>query len=310
MSYRIVLPIALFGLGSGCAEQADSTLVHQARLQQQTKGLALHQTGDRGHAGMRGTNCPFETDFGSLTGDYDLPDDEEEVQDAGYSNAFGAETVVLVQKQAESLHLLKKDREVYETESTDVPGVMQGRLSDVGLVALVEDGLGCGVLWIDSGIRAEVPGCAGGFTVDPDTGTGFVVGLDNGLEIATPDGSSEPSGISGDLVAWDATTSALYVATTGGTSVAAYEGNGALRWERELAGPIHALTDAGAVGAALVSWESADGNGGLTWLDGYTGDDLYDAQTPGPAPAMSVSGNGSVIAVILDDESHFYRLRL
>ena len=46
MSYRIVLPIALFGLGSGCAEQADSTLVHQARLQQQTKGLALHQTGD------------------------------------------------------------------------------------------------------------------------------------------------------------------------------------------------------------------------------------------------------------------------
>jgi hypothetical protein len=310
MLSRAILPIALCGLVAGCAEQADPILTHQSRMQQQTRGLALHESGDSGHAGMRGTNCPFETVFGSLTGDYDLPDDEEEVQDVGYSNQFGAETVVLIQRNLQSLHLLKKADGEYETDSQDVPGVIEGRLSDLGLVALVNDDLGCGVVWIDTGIRAEIPGCSGGFTVDPDTGTAFVVGLDNGVDRVTPGNGADPLGADGDLVIWDDVTQALYVATTGETSIRAFEADGAERWQSDVGGPIHAIEYGGAIGAALVSWETKDGNGGLTWLDGWTGDEVHSDQTPGPAPAMSVSGNGQMIAVILEDEAHFYRIRL
>src|SRR5687767_4215452 len=91
-SMRALVPVAFL---VACAPTGETPIAWQSSLGLATRGVALHSRGDVGHAGMAGTNCPFETTQGNVTGDYDLPDEGEEVQDVGTS-PLGDETVALV----------------------------------------------------------------------------------------------------------------------------------------------------------------------------------------------------------------------
>ena len=92
--------------------------------------------------------------------------------------------------------------------------------------------------------------------------------------------------------------------------MSAVEQDGSLRWQVDLEGPVHSLTHGGAHGAAVVGWEGADGRGVLSWLDGQTGALVHQDATPTPAPEITVSDNGEVLAVVLSDQAHFYGVRL
>ncbi len=299
------IALASLGLWVGCAPGTDGELVHRSVLEAATRGLALHADGTRGHAGMRGTNCPFETIGGRVTGDYDLPDEDEEVEDTEDTEDWGEETVLLLQPGV--VHLLNKQKPRYHVGSRRVEGAFEARLARSDIAVRVERGEGCAVVWTESGADVDAP-CSDGFDVDPETAVAWIGGEE--LTEVRPDGAHTlPDGPSGSLLAWDAATEALYVARQGDSVVTAVERGGAIRWRAEVGGPVTALTHGGRGEAAVVAWDDAPGGGALTWLDGWSGAPRRTAHTPGPAPALAMSANGRVLAVVLPDEAHFYTVR-
>lgn len=298
---RVVPVLAL----AACAGPLDTAIVHESTLQQATKGLVLHEDGLRGHAGMFSTNCPFETTQGSVTGDYDLPGSDEDVQDGGTSS-LGAETVVLT--MSDVVHLLEKSTGDYVHERHPWTGVRDVRLTGDGLVGLVEDADGCAIEWRVDGVAIATRdvACDDGFDAALD-GTVVVGGAP--VVVASPDGEA-PADAAGRLVAWDDALGLAYVADPGGDEVSAVGTDGALVWTTPVPGAVVALSAAGARGAAVVSLERSDGSGAVVWIDGATGDVLAQVETPSAAPSVTTSGDGSRIALVLPDQAHFYSVDL
>jgi hypothetical protein len=295
-------------LAGGCASPEQATaLQHEATMTRVTRGLVLHETGERGHAGMFGTNCPFETRFGRVTGDYQLPDEDEEVQDGGPSS-LGDETVLLVQPHRNVVHLLEKSTGDYEHERVRWYGVISGRLTLDGLVGLAEDDDGgCSIQWLEDEAvvsSVEAPHCdAGAFDASP--GGTVLLGLDDGAVLVRPDELPVQVEADGRLVVFDPAMDHWYVAREGADEVVAIDNSGARLWSTVVDGPVVALGHAGARGAAVVSHELGEG-GGVTYLDGRTGDELGQVGTPSAAPKVTHSGDGSTLALVLDEEAHFY----
>jgi len=302
--------ILVGGSMAGCQPEFEGDFRHRSTMQRSTNGLVLHDDGAAGHAGMLGTNCPFETDFGMVTGDYDLPGEDEEVQDVG-SHVLGSNSVLLV--QTSTLHVLNKNSGDYVTEEVDLPGVLSGRFSDDGVVAVVDAVIGCSVEWFgdDGSVSVvEIPRCSpNAFDVDPQTGTAYVGTVDGALEIVTPVGSVDAD-TGGDLLAWDPVAEATYVATLDGDTVEAVASDGSVRWSTSVQGAVQVLEPAGRHGAAAVMLEKANGTGLLVLLDGWTGDEISKLPTPSAAKGISFAGNGGSVAMVLDDETYFYGVYL
>ncbi len=283
-----------------CAPNAESdgVLAFRSTLDVQTHGLALHADGTVGHAGMSGTNCPFETTDGSVTGDVDLEGEDEEVQDVGQSE-LGPETVAMVLE--ESVVLVEKSTGQYETRYTELEDIDQARLSDDGVVALSAER--CVVTW-ENLAEVEVDGtCTGAFDVDPPTGLAFV-GLDSGVAVVSADGDVV-SATGAALLAWDPVSALLYTADEGSELVEAVDVSGHVVWTAELPGEVVALTDGGEARAAGVSVATAEG-GALVLLDAASGELRGVVDTPSAARAVDVSLDGSVVAFVTDGAVHFY----
>lgn len=297
--------VALVVAISGCQPEFDGEFRHRSVLERSTNGLVLHDDGGAGHAGMMGSNCPFETDFGLVTGDYDLPDEDEEVQDIG-SHVLGSNSILLVQPN--TINVLNKMTGEYATDIMHVPDAVAGRFFDEGIVALLRGDDSCMVDWIDDDgneTTIETGDCSpGSFDVDPQTGTAYLGGP-VAVEIVTPAGSIDAE-VSGDLVAWDPSAEVTYVATLDGDLVEAIEPDGTLRWSTAVPGIVKVLAPAGNKGAAAVMLEQRDGGGLLVYLDGWTGDQISKLETPSAAKGLAVSANGGNIAMILNDQTHFY----
>jgi len=305
---QAVLTLVAGALFAGCQPQFEGEFRHRSVLQRSTQGLVLLDDGSAGHAGMLGTNCPFETDYGMVTGDYDLPGEDEEVQDIG-RHVLGANSILLVQDHA--VHILNKNDGDYAVESLDVSQVIGGRFFDGGVVTVSGGDAGCLVDWFGDqgdGLQVETAGCDA-FDVDPIDGTTYIDTVEGGVRIVTPSGSVDTP-VSGDLLAWDAVSEVTYVASLGGDTVDALTPEGEVRWRTTLSGSIQVLEAAGRRGAAVVMLERPDESGLLVYLDGWTGDELSRLETPSAAKGVSVAGNGGSIALVLDDETHFYGVYL
>ncbi len=291
---------------TGCTTNtADTRLAYQSSLGMRTNGVALHDEGDIGHAGMAGTNCPFETKNGGVTGDYQLPGEGEQIQDHGDSD-LGEETVLLV--LGDNVFLLEKSTGSYRHETIEVTDVDQARLFDDGIVATRQSGDQCEVAWVSAGMvdGTASAACGAGLTVDPHTGLAFV-GTRDGVTVV--DGTSEVAAeAAGDLLAWDATTEATYVATAGDSVVSAIEADGTLRWQADVGSAVRAIADAGIFEAAAVVVEHSDGTGGVIYLDGWTGEQRGAIATPEPARSAHVAASGRMIAVESNDDVHFYNV--
>lgn len=300
---RHPLPVLLVSLAACAPEDgAESPLSWRSTLTAGTAGLVLHGDGRTGHAGMFDTNCPFETEHGDVTGDYDLPGQGEEVQDGGTS-PMGPETVVLVRDA--TVHLLEKSTGEYAIDQVAWPGIRQARLYDEGLVGATD---GCRVEWRVAGsvVRHEAAAeevCGGSMDAGRD-GT-VVLGAAEALHVLTPDGDLRIA-TGAELLAFDDELSQAYAANEGDAEVRAFSLGGEVAWATPVDGVVRALSEAGEQGAAVVSWERPDGTGVLTWLSGTDGAPLASVDTPSSADAVHVSRDGSVVALVRPDATYFY----
>jgi outer membrane protein assembly factor BamB len=298
------LPILL--VLSACADPAAGELAWRATLTAPTNGIGLHKDGVTGHAGMYGTNCPFETVGGQVTGDQDLPEEGEEVQDVGTSS-LGDDTVVLVLPP--NVFLLDKGTGSYVQDDFVVEGVRESRLADDGIVALRGAQGSCAIDWFDGHTvvgTTELATCPAdvAFDVDPRTGDAVVVSPE-GIAFARP-GEVVTTGTTGDLVSWDLDAGVIYVASAGGTGVTALAPDGTVRWQAEVSGPIAAMAATGTPGGAALSVEGADGDGELVVLDAATGAMVAQIRTPAVATGVATSPDGTTIGLVRPDAVHFY----
>ena len=310
------IALAALLLASACTLEGPSAadpdaLVYRAAFDGETRGVVLHESGDEGHAGMFGTNCPFDTRTGGVTGDYDLPDQDEDVQD-GEETELGDITLTATIPETGTVHVLDKTGGAYTHVPLALAGVTEGRLVRDGIVGLTGD---CALHWIgfDGTTRAtaSVEHCAGDVEVDPDRGVAFVA--DTAGSVLTDGSTTVAAPVSGDLVAFDDVHRHFYVATSGGSSLAAVQADSTVRWSVEVPGRITALDDGGDTGSVAVVLELDDrgnqgGDGGVAFFDGATGERTLFARTPTAADDLAVSGNGRVLALVRPEQTFFYGL--
>ncbi|TNE84444.1 MAG: hypothetical protein EP330_29975 [Deltaproteobacteria bacterium] len=290
--------LCLLSLASlvGCATEGTS-FDYQSTLSRNTRGLVLHEDGSKGHAGMLGTNCPFETEQGTVTGDYQLPDEGEKVVDSG--DLIGEDTVLLL--LGDDAHLLDKSTGEYTHETLTFANLVDARLFTGGMAALTEDLGSCRLEWSD-GQTSESP--CGELDVDIVTGTAMVR-HPRGVSLLDAEGArviAEPTA----HAVLDSVAAAVYVAD--GQVVRGLDHDGTVRWETPVDGEVLALSEAGATGAAAVFVGFDDGLGELLYLDGDTGAVQARVGTPGWADELTVSADGSTVALVRPSETHFYRL--
>jgi dipeptidyl aminopeptidase/acylaminoacyl peptidase len=89
--------------------------------------------------------------------------------------------------------------------------------------------------------------------------------------------------------------------------VRAWDFDGTPRWTAELDDAVVALEHGGTQGIAIVSISDDEG-GRVVMLDGWTGLVIEEVATPSVVPGFAVSRDGSTLALVLDDETHFYDL--
>ena len=295
-----LLSVVVLG-GCGAATPLADGFAYQSTLSVNASGVVLHADGSVGHAGMFRTNCPFETSHGQVTGDYELPDADEEVQDQG-GTPLGVRTVVLVQPDV--AHLLFKSSGSYSHVEVYSEGLREARIAQDGLVAWSGDALS----WLDidgaERSRVSVPEHVA-FDVEPELGLAALVGDETLLVM--PDGLTIPVDIAGDLVSVDSGAGSIYVAQRGEHEVTALGLDGSVQWVVSLDAEIRALAHAGDLGAVAVITAEEDGAGGLSYLDAVSGDRFAYQETPTPARDVTVSEDGSLVAFQTDRAVHFFR---
>jgi hypothetical protein len=305
--------LALLGVvvaAAGCSDAMVFT--HQSTLYQATRGVIVHDTDNFGYTGaqvgMVGTTCAVDTEWATLSTDYDYPGDDDTVEDVGEQ---GGNVVVLVASD-EGVHIQKDDGFWgADTDNYPVPDVQQGLLLDEGVVVLAGDHEDCGVEWVGTtnpgrtDLSPDI--CAGspGLGADPTLGHAFV-GYNGGVSLVTPSSSVVVSEEPSELVEWDSYAEVLYAAEIGGTTVRGVEADGTLRWTTEVGGAVLALDDMGVRASAVVTVQYELGNGGVVVIDGFTGEIDNSFQTPGPADEVKTANDGRTLALADDEQVHFY----
>ncbi|MCB9684069.1 MAG: hypothetical protein H6735_03375 [Alphaproteobacteria bacterium] len=318
MSSRLVaLTVAL----GACTTTEPLTVEHRSVLSYRTLGIALDHDGIRGHAGMAGTTCDFGTRMGAVDADYDFEGQHDTVTD-GTDGPDGFTTVVVT---GGGVHVVRPDDGdvvdvlvgspdhgvlVGEADVVVIGGGVDGG-GDGGTEAPPGDDGGCNAGYFHVGkLKAwsvlELPeaACDRDAEVSSDHRERVYVATPDGVVVVAPDGWSRIDA-TGDLVAWDAAADVLYLANAGEGVVRALEVDGSLRWEVELGGAIRALGDLGEQATAVVSVDR-DGAGAVVFLDGQTGETRADVKTPSAARDLVASGDGSVVGLVLKDQTHFY----
>lgn len=301
-------PWVLLVLGVGCSQADPVAVSHRGKVDVQSRGVGLSRDGVVAQIGMWGTTCDVRTRSGMLGADHDFPGTEETVVDGGDDPSLGFATVTVSEA---GVHLTFPD----DGTTVDVmgPSAIDGRLVPGGVVLRLDRPSGCEVAWVPHGswgpdavVAVPDEACDPDTSVSPDRDEGelFVV-TDDGVLVVDGSGWSLIPVVA-DLVAWDPWAGALYAARRGGEVVAAYEKDGALRWEAPVRGRVRALDHLGEHAAASVMLELPGGLGALVVLDGATGGERLDLDTPSAASDLVPSDDGSVLGLVLADEVHFY----
>lgn len=300
---RFVSLAAALALASGCAPVPDQGLRLRSVLQRDTAGLVLHADGFTGHAGMFGSNCPFETEEGRVTGDYDLPGEGEVVVDHGPS-PLGPATVLLVLDRR--LWLLEKSSGEYVIGELGSSGAVDARLTEAGAAVVMRRDGACSLGWrgweAPEG-RVPLSACPTAMDADPVTGATALV-IDGSLAIATPDGVTAME-VPAAAVAWSAAAGGFVVGDALG-GLSAWSLDRELLWEAQAAGAVEALAAPAEVGRVVAHAAAAEGQGQLLWLDAASGAALAERETPSVARAVTVSDDASTIAVTVRDRSYFF----
>ncbi len=295
---RTIAIAMTLGVAVGCTP-SNVAFQHESTLYDETRGLVFENDGTA-QGGMVGNTCAIDVDNAWIGQDVDVAESDDQVEDA-------FDGVVLV-RGTDGLHIYQPDDYGWDWNyDPTVPGgdIVDGALVDSGIVAVRDTPEGVSVDW--SGDVQAQQTVAGGnlsdMSVDRSTGTVFVVS-DGTVNSVSPDGSISVD--SGDMAVWDAGAQVLYVADAGGSELRGIEADGGVRFATPLDGTVASLESLN--GQAVVS--TANGSGGsLVIIDGYTGDIMSQQVTPGAAESLESSETGRTLAVVLDRQVHFFRVR-
>jgi hypothetical protein len=285
----------------GCTQQQVS-LQHASSLETRVRGVGMMSDGQSADVGMAGNTCRFDIGSSVIGADADVAQGEADVVHDGFGDrsiVVGASGVFVVDAG-------------YGANTPVYPGsdIASGRFTEDGIALLHGDGQ---VRWLGGADEVAVVLPEGqqaderGFAVDRASGTAFV-GTGAGAYAMSPSGMID-LGVVGDLVAFDNASGAVFVATEGGRELSALEVDGTPRWSLALDGVVTAMDDMGE-GSAIAVMTDVDGAGQLLVVDGATGAVKMDQATPSAAPGISVSENGRSMAVILENEVHFFNVNL
>lgn len=307
----IGMSLVLLVAATGCSADQVS-YEHRSSLETRTRGVALLDSGDSAQVGMSGNTCEVATSSGMIGADYDVAMGEDDhVQDA-----FGTDVIVV---GASGIYVVEQGGTGWWDDggtTVDAFGVDEARFTESGFAALQTEGEACEVTWYGTDgtatgeLSIDASLCGGAFAVDRVGGTAFV-GTPDALAIVTPQGVTNGA-IAGDLVAWDATAEAIYVASAGGTQVHALAADGSVRWSVDVGAPVTSLDDMGDVGRVAVM-AGTDEAGELLILDGTTGEIASTLVTPSAAQTIVSSGDGRTMAMVVESmgrpEVHFFGTR-
>lgn len=278
----------------GCAPETVG-LSFQSTLNNETRGLVLHDEGDLGHAAMWDTTCEFSTGEAEVTSDLDLPTQFEAILDT-------RDGVVLA-KSAEGLHFIEGGVWAAELDIA-VPGVIDGKITDDGVAALVDDA-GCRVTWFHDEVAShelDVSACATAtdFAVLPGAGLrAAVLATAEGVFVVTPS-RAELLAESGHTLSWNEITHTVLVGDEAGVSSITPEGD--VQWQRNLAADVVDVSGMGVRGSAAVVTSE-----GFTVLSGDDGSTLAVEGLPSEAEVV-VSRDANRLAFVTGEQAHFYDL--
>lgn len=286
---RILSGAAVIAALTGCTADGFH-FEHRSTLQTDATSMALYADGRVGVGSMNHQTCTFDTVAAGIIADYDATDADETIEDAR-----GGLAIALA---PDGLHLLEQTG--FSANSNILQtGVIAARMTDEGVVMLVDDG-GCRVEWrVDEatpGATTALPDAAcaldAGFSVDPADGRAWVA--TGQVWDITPAGVIEVD-VLANLVEFDDAAGVTYLARRGERDVFAME-DGAIAWETRVSSPVHHLAEMGALGAVAVV--SGDANSArLNAFDGSTGAQIASYRLPALAE-ITVSPDAGTVGVM------------
>jgi hypothetical protein len=277
---------------------SENELRFVSTLDATTYGVALSEDGNNSHVGMSGMTCTVSTEWGCPVDDADLPTEEERVLDHFEGLTLASSTGAVHQIDADGWR---------RTDDIEVDGVRAARYTNQGLLMIRGDSEACFVQ--SDSTQTSVPGalCDTDVKVQVDRDAGVLYAA-TGKAVYTVDEEGADKIEQSDLVAWDRRLEQRYTATNGESTLHATTRDGNEVWTTDLDLPIRSLSARGNKGQVLVLTDSSDGFGLLHRLDGETGRPLSSSELPDSAGEIEVSGNGHAVAIIRDEEVHFFSL--
>lgn len=276
--------------------ESDS-MSHRSAAFADLKGLEFTRT-TLSWAGMSSMACKLFSRSAVFDLDVDPnPTDDDTVVDA--------DDGVVVTTSINAVGLIENDGD--KVSIIPVPGVLDARISDRGLVTLSLDedelcviNFGTG----DEAITSKIPGdaCMGGFAVDPATSTSFV---------STPEGvlRIDPGSVSfvdaaAEVLAWDPVGEQLYAAERHDV-VRAYGEDGSLHWESKVAGMILEIATLDQTAGSYVL--TTDGHTSTIWsLDADTGATSIEMTVDRIVTDIAVAPQGDMIGIVTQGQVDFF----
>ncbi len=262
----------------------------QSSLWTPVQGIAFNESGLMGVAGMSSMTCRFRSMSGTIDFDVDPSADSEVVTDG-----YGDETDITV--------ITTTDMGVQVTQFNDgggdvlaiydLPGAIDARYTDAGLVVLQDDA-GCHVARPESDDVRFLGATCAGMDAAPD-GRVFAI-ADGTVRVISATGLVSDTGVAANLIAYDPVHNQIYTALRGGDTVSALSTAGREVWAVTLEGRIvtlDALADSGRVLVGL----SVGSDGALRVLDGEDGAVIGSAETFEAPEAVWSSPRGDTVAV-------------
>jgi hypothetical protein len=289
---RIWIPL-LGTLAMACGPQPELEFTHLSTMESKTRGVVLMDDGQRGHGAMVGTTCRFDTLNGWLIDDFDLPTRDDRVTDTLHGDVLGT-----------------NPEGVYEVRSLDfltAGDVRDARFTTDGIVTVEGVGDSCAVSWAH-GARQPAPPAV----CDAGPGAITVVRATGAVVVATPEQTVvvDADGARGladaaDFAVYDKRSGLVYLAMEGQSEVRAVDLDGELAWHTDVGGGVTAMQQMGKRNKVVVMVEDGDGTR-MVVLDGPTGEEALEVEAPGADVELSVSDDGSTLAVTLPNRVFFY----
>ena len=289
---RAALFLSLTAL-MACSHSAELEIDHLSTLDARTRGVVLMDDGQSGYGAMSGTTCSFDTLNGWVIDDFDLPSREERVTDSLHGRVLGT--------SPEGVYQVRSLERVADVVARDA------RFIGDGFAFLVGDAEACAVQF-DDGSTHAVSGvaCASGsnsLTVARELGA-VVVATGDEAVVVSRDGARTLAD-EADFVVYDKRTDLVYVAMEGGSEVRAVDLEGRLVWHTDVGGQITAMQQMGKRAKVVAMVDFGD-HAGMVVLDGPSGDAELEVEAPTPEVELSVSDDGTTLAVTLEDQVFFY----